>query len=299
MVTQPVSYREADTADGTNDLIGIPYRHEWIPADLIEVDRRYQRKLNAKWVDQLAKSFDPFLLDDLLVNRGPDGRYAVMDGQHRLLAIRAMGWGDQRVPCKVYDNLPESLQAKRFNVQQVRRSLTPQEKFRAALVEGDPIAVSIERSVAASGYRLNLDDGELSGGQIVGVSALRRVATSSRPGDLDVVLGILRDGFGGDVGPRHSVIEGVSMFNGKFRGEYDRPRLIEVMRRMTLSRIAAEGEDISRVIGGSTASGVAYHLWRTYNHRLSDARKLPEFSNSDGRRSRSNQPRGAAQAAQQ
>lgn len=281
MIAQPV---EDDARDETTNLAGIPYQHEWIEADRLEWDPAYQYFVLTSVVNRIATEFDPFLLDDLLVNRRDDGRMMVMDGKHRVLAVRKMGWGDQKMPCAVYDKLPIELEAKRFNVQIARRRLKPQEEFRAALLAGDPEAHEIEALVHKHGYVLNLSDSDLSGGKIVAVAALRKILRKRRRGILDIVLALAHEGFGTDHGPRHLLLDGLAVFVSRFGEEYDRRRVVEVMRRTSLNKVSADGVDAARVLGVATSEGVAFALWKHYNYRLSDDRKLPDFSGTGQRK---------------
>ena len=237
MVAQPLDHRETATDDSTlkptlaERLAGYPSEKQMVLASSLEVDHEYQR-IRIRWakVRQIASEFDPFLFDELAVNDRLDGHLAVMDGQHRLLALREMGYGDQNVPCRVYHGLPRELEARMFNRQDDRISLTPQERLKGALAEGRPDALQIVAIVASNGFAINFTGGELDGGKISAVASLSRVYRAYKAGDLDVVLRLIRDAFGVDRGPRGAVIEGIARFNAKFRGDYDRARLVEVLR---------------------------------------------------------------------
>lgn len=266
-------------------VVGYPYREEMVRASDLAIDPTYQREVRPSWVAAIADGFDPFLLDPLLVSRRRDGVLAVMDGQHRLLAIRRIGYGDQMVPCLVYDNLPIDQEARRFNTQDARRALKPQQRMRSLLVEGDPDALTVDAEVRRAGFRINLVDGDCSDGQICAVSALFKIVRDAKPGDLREVLELVRDGFGTGEGPRYFVLAGIARFHAKYRGRYDRARLVEAMRRMTLSRLAAEGTDYGRVAKVTTAEGVGRALVAAYNHRRPSRNQLPAWD-IDGRTGR-------------
>lgn len=267
-------------------LEGLPFRREAVLASRLEVGPPYQRSIDPRWVKQLAADFDPFLLDDLLVNETADGRYVVMDGQHRLEAIRAMGWGDQLVPCAVYEDLPQELQAKRFNVQATRKPLSAQQRFRAALFARQPDETAVAEIVAASGFALNLDDGKRDGGRISAVGTLLTLHRNYRGDLLAQALAVGASAFGTDLGLDASVLHGVGRFLARFRVEVDRRRLVEVLGKMSQGSLAADGSDAGRVLGKAKADGVAYAVWKAYNHRLSDDRRLPDFAAADGRKHR-------------
>lgn len=272
------------TTIADDKLMGIPYTQEWILADRLEIGPAYQRRIDENWVKRLAADFDPFLLDDLLVNRAANGRLTVMDGQHRLLAIREMGWGDQNVPCKVYDNLPEELQAKRFNTTDVRKRLTAADRFRSALIAKDPDALAVTAIVESAGFRINLTNGETDGGRISAVAAIIGIYKKNRAEILPAVLSVFTEAYGTKTGPVNGMLLGLAAFMTRFRDHYERDRLIASLRRLTPATVLAEGNDASRVLGRSSADGVAFAIWKAYNHGRQDAHRLPEFSATDGRK---------------
>lgn len=284
MVAQPLDTLEPATPQAR--LEGVPFRREAVLASRLEIGPAYQRSIDPRWVKRLAADFDPFLLDDLLVNKTADGRYVVMDGQHRLEAIRAIGWSDQRVPCAVYDDLPLELQAKRFNVQAIRKPLSTQQRFRAALFARQPDETTVAEIVKAAGFALNLDDGRHEGGRISAVGSLLWLHRNYRGDVLTQTLSVIAEGFGQDLGPDAAILRGIGRFVMRFRGEFDRRRLLDVLSRLSQGSLAADGGDAARVLGKSNSDGVAYAVWKAYNHRLGDDRRLPDFAAGDGRKHR-------------
>lgn len=65
----------------------------------------YQRPVNPKEVDRLIQNWDERLLDPVIVSFR-DGKFYVVDGQHRISAMRKMNGGNGLlVNCKVYSGL--------------------------------------------------------------------------------------------------------------------------------------------------------------------------------------------------
>ena len=65
----------------------------------------YQRPVNPKEVDRLIREWDERLLDPVTVSFR-DGKFYVVDGQHRISAMRKMNGGRGiMVDCKVYNGL--------------------------------------------------------------------------------------------------------------------------------------------------------------------------------------------------
>lgn len=71
----------------------------------------YQRPVNPKEVERLIREWDERLLDPVTVSFR-DGRFHVVDGQHRIAAMRRMNGGrGVMVTCKVYDGLTYAQEA--------------------------------------------------------------------------------------------------------------------------------------------------------------------------------------------
>lgn len=65
----------------------------------------YQRPVNEKEVNRLISQWDERLIDPVIVSFR-DGKFYVVDGQHRIIAMRKMNGGrDLMVTCKVYSGL--------------------------------------------------------------------------------------------------------------------------------------------------------------------------------------------------
>lgn len=275
MVAELVTERNDTTPDVGR--VGSAHQELWLVADELEIDRSYQREPRPAWVKAIADNFDPSLLDPLSVSRRRDGRLFVMDGQHRLLAVRSIGWGDQKVPCIVHNGLTIEEEARRFNTQDNRKPLNIQEKFRARLLERDPVSVRIQAIVGEAGFRLNLTGGDTTNGEIPGVGTLLRIVHAYGPEILRDTLEVIRDGLGTSIGPRSEIVDGIAQFIWRYPTDYDRGRLTAVLRTMTQDRLRAEGGDMSRVLGVSKSHGIGRVVLKGYNNRLNPKNRLPDW----------------------
>lgn len=127
----------------------------WVPlADLV-IDERYQRVLTApgrRMIQRIADGFDWRMYQPILIASTGDGRYAVVDGQHRAHAAAVAGLAT--LPAMVVPMTPVE-QARAFvGVNRDRIKLEAAAVFRAELAAGQPVAVEADRLVAAAGCRL-------------------------------------------------------------------------------------------------------------------------------------------------
>jgi hypothetical protein len=88
---------------------------KWLPVGEIEVDPTIQRPLNAAWAERIGRELDPDLMGVIHVSQRANGRYVVIDGQHRIYGVKnVFGNNGTLVECKVYEGLTKSQEAEFF-----------------------------------------------------------------------------------------------------------------------------------------------------------------------------------------
>jgi hypothetical protein len=174
-------------------------RSTYLPVSCMEMDPQTQRKLNRAWVKARVSDFDPELFGSIVISLRM-GRYLIVDGQHRVELLRLMGWGDQKVPCLLYEGLTLAEEAALFIGLAERRNARTFDRFRISIVAGDKAACDIDRIVRAQG--LCLSD-QKKDGAIAAVGALGRVyegagLAQSSPATLGRTLKLLKAAWGTD-----------------------------------------------------------------------------------------------------
>jgi hypothetical protein len=263
-------------------------RHEWVDRELCFVDQAYQREENPAWVAKTAKRFDPDLFDPLAVSLRPDGRYAIIDGQHRFRLAEMVGM--DKVPVLVHEDLTPEQESSLFRkFQSERRQLRPYDEFKAALFEAEPWAVDCSRMATEFGFKIGTESDREQSVTISGIRALWRVWDTG-PEILHATLKHIAEGW--QVGVRQrtdaSVIEGVGAFVASHQGKYDPERLRrvfageglpealspEVIRaRAAKERAASAGKGIAADGMFSRRWSVLYVVESAYNDSLSKENK--------------------------
>lgn len=184
----------------------------WVPISDIHVNPRAQRDLRPGWAAQIAADFDPDRFSPPLLSLR-DGKFYVIDGQHRIEAMRLMNWDDQQVQCWVYEGLSEAQEADLFLWHNNRKAVSAFDKFQTAVVAERSDETDINRIVLAQGLKV----AQGLPGSISAVGALKRVYGHG-PSTLTRTLRIIRDSYG-DEGLRAEVINGIGLMCARYNGE--------------------------------------------------------------------------------
>lgn len=126
----------------------------------IEVERlmiaEYQRPLTS-FVKRIVTGYNPQLLMPLPVSERRKGqKYAVIDGQTRAEALSRLG--KPLAPCLVYSGMTLQQEAGLFvAIQTERQAMTSASQFRAELIAGDPIAVTVQEVLNGHGMSVEVN----------------------------------------------------------------------------------------------------------------------------------------------
>lgn len=121
------------------------------PAE-VTVDRTVQRVLDQNRVTSIAGNLRLDSIGVPTVSRRNTSATIVLDGQHRLEALRVAGYGDRPMDMTVFTDLSIEEEAELFRLLNNTKQLTALVKFRLALVERDPETININDIVERNGY---------------------------------------------------------------------------------------------------------------------------------------------------
>jgi hypothetical protein len=125
----------------------------WMKIEGLEVDGRAQRPFSERRATKIAQEFDPDYVGVIHVSQRLDGRFYIVDGQHRVGAMRILGWVDQRVECKLYHGLTVAEEAKLFGKLNDFVRVARFDAFMARITARDPDAVAIDEIIRGCGLR--------------------------------------------------------------------------------------------------------------------------------------------------
>lgn len=249
-------------------------RLRWVPIGKMKVNDRAQRDMNPARVDHLAVNLDPELIGTPTVNER-DGWFYIMDGQHRVEALRLLGWEpEQQVQCWTYVGLTEEQEAEKFLTLNDVLQVNALPKFRAAVTAGREVESDIDRIVRSLGLCVTRDKVP---GAIGAVGTLQRVYGRSGPKVLSRTLRIARDAYG-DAGLEAAVIDGIGALCERYNGELAEDTAVERLQTANggVSGLLNKAETIRRQTGNAKGQCVAAAAVEIIN-RGRGGKKLPDW----------------------
>lgn len=245
-------------------------------------DPAYQRPLNEGRVEEMATAYDPALVGVLDVSdRGEhslDGRYAVLDGQHRwaMLVVAHTEHEDGHVVCNVHRGLTVADEAALFyELNTGRRQLSGFDRWVARRTSGDLNVLAIEEVLAR--YDVIVDKAA-SNRRVSATKALKEIVALGTPTLLDRTLevstqvyGITQDALDG------SVLAGLAQVLAYYGDqELDVPRLVTTLGGLSARQLRARSIALRDVMEGTAPRLVATVIVDEYNR--APGRRLQRFS---------------------
>lgn len=237
-----------------------------------------QREFKKAWGDRIATDLDLNKIGYPVVNHR-DGNFWILDGQHRIYALRQNGFENYDLPCEVYEDLTDAEMADIFLGRSATRAIAAFDKFHVACTAGYPRETAIRRAIESNGLKVGRRDEENTIGAI---GACGKVYDRSGDVVLGQTLRTLKHAFSGDpTGLDGVLIEGVGLvynrYNGKTNEKDMSARLSEITRgaHALLRRAEAQREKT----GNHKAQCVAATVVDIYNKGLGPraADRLPAW----------------------
>lgn len=240
--------------------------YEMIEVSKIEVPN-YQRNTNSRVVKQIVKNFKSAKLGVLIVSLR-DGKYYIVDGLHRLTALRMMG--HDFVMCEVHRKLSYEDEAELFYTQGNNRiNLTAGDIFIGKLEAKDEKAMSIEKTVKLNGFAVIRKGGKAKY-TIAAISMIYQIEKLFGLEHLDKTLSVIKNTWDGMAASTDAkILMGVALFLNNNGVEI--PKFIKRLSRIDPVVIIREGNsDISNKENKRFEAVIAnYYNKNTSKNRIS------------------------------
>ncbi len=252
-------------------------------ADL-SIDAKVQRSfLREDRVEKIVRNFNPHALGRIHVSLRKDRSIRVLDGWHRLTAVRRLTDNQGTIPATVFEGLTLQEEAKIFLDLNSGDRPTIIDRYKVSLVAGDEQTTAIDAILHAYGWQVGPTGASGTISCVVAIQNLyrRSVAEDQDPNLLQLAL-IVIGGAWGDAsdGAQAHLITGIGRFMGEYKDRVNLSRLIEVLRDYKdgprgLTRAA---KTLATAKGRKLPMVVAELLVDLYNRRLGDRNSLPSWT---------------------
>lgn len=175
----------------------------WVKLGDLVTAEQAQREYRPAWANKIAAELRLEGLGFPVVShRG--GVYYVIDGQHRIAALRIFGFAPEDLfQCECYETLTEAEEAELFLERNQVKTVAAMDRFRVALNAGRKVETEIDFTVRNQNLRIGK-------GGITAVGTLLNVFREVSSVGLGKALRIIRDAYG-HAGFESAVIEGIGL----------------------------------------------------------------------------------------
>ncbi|MCU1493895.1 MAG: hypothetical protein JWO62_1659 [Acidimicrobiaceae bacterium] len=248
---------------------------QWVAIADMKVNPAAQREFRQSRAEELASDFDLDAIGTIVLNRR-DERWYIVDGQHRVEALKLIGYGDQSILCDCFEGLTEQQEADKFLKLNDRLNVPAPERFKVGVTAGRKIPVDVRRVVMGCGLRIS-SNGDTN--SIGATAALESVYSVGGAAVLARTIAILRDAYGGASAAFSAEnLRGIGLLCRRFNGQLDDAVLIDRLAKMPGGAVGLRGKvaTTARAIGRPKAHCVAAVCVEAVNAGRG-GKKLPDW----------------------
>jgi hypothetical protein len=225
----------------------------------------YGRGLDHSHIKKIVSNFDERAFGRVIVSMRDDGRFAIIDGNHRREAALHLGIID--IPCTVFLDLTQEEEAELFVHYNMTKNLTALNIEKGLIAQRDKGAIERRQVLKRNGL-----DWAFKGcpGHVTCASAIKKVYETHGLTILADVVRILVHGFGSDsrrafIAP---TIEGTTLFWIRYRYTANDERLLSQMHLTDALDLMIRARKLATAFGETTATGFGRALLELYNKGL-------------------------------
>jgi len=228
-----------------------------------------REKLNQAKVNRIAAHLDMEKLGYPTINTLGD-QQRIIDGWHRIEALKAAGFEDLLLQVQTYAGLSEEEEADMFLILNDTLAVDAFSKFRAGVNANRPTESDIDRIVRANGLMITHNSSE---GGIHSPATLVRIYNRAGAEVLGRTLRIIRDAYGTS-GLESYVIDGVALVVTRYNSELKDDRAVEKLSaiRGGVKGLIGKANSIKLSLGQPKNQCVADAIVRTINSGRANGR---------------------------
>lgn len=247
----------------------------------LHVDPIVQRALDPHRAQKLADKFDAASAGALIVNHRSDGKYYIIDGQHRHAAALVSGY-DGKLNCVVHEALTIDREAAMFLALNDSKLVQAIDKFKMRVIAHDPAATEINAIIENYGWRVVQASRETCFAAPV---ALEKVYDGAgiltdnvpHPELVKAVMYTITKSWGHPYAAGHSIIVGgLGQLFARYADAVDLDKLTSEMSKCRPVDLVTKAKGIKDGQGGTVAAAMAKVLVGLHN-KSRRTKRLPDW----------------------
>ena len=254
---------------------------------LVDRDNDVQRTFNATHAQKIAAAYEPALFGLGTVSCRSDGKYYVLDGQHRCGAAVLAKRGHEPVPFQVYRDLTIPQEAELFQKLNAHKlKVDALSLFRTGVTAKNPVNVEIQRIVDS--FNLKIVGYHVDGGiaavttliaiyhQRVGVKPMKMAMPLPQSHLLSRTLSLLIKAWGHDRDAFDGLImRGIAAMLAKFGEKVEPDRFAKLLKKSgDPARCTGQIRSLQNISKKTGSAAAVDYLTNIYNRGLSEEKKL-------------------------
>lgn len=237
----------------------------WVPVEACYVDGNYQRPIRGGLIKRILSGFSWAKFGALVLARQDDGRFAVVEGQHRWHAAKLAGLPE--VPAVVLPQSGMEFEAAAFiGINRDRQAVTAVEQYWAGLTAGDAGARRVADVLARAGCDVVPEPGSAKPGLTSAVGAVTRSCDRYGEAATKTALVIIRAAWPTDAHAlRGTLITALARLARANAGAEFQDGMIAALRGQSFAQLTAHAEGFRKLSGGSAETALCKALVELHN----------------------------------
>lgn len=240
-----------------------------LPIKVLRVDK-YQKRIRENKVNNIVNNFDKSKLGVIHVSMRSDGTHFIFDGQHRIEALRRLGW--DFVLCLVFQDMDYEDEAGAFVGHHDVSKPTKLEEHYARLEALDQMSLDVQSVLDELGISVVSGGGRDS---LQSIGAVYEVFKRNGRTILYEVIYTIKESFGEEKNPyTQNMIKGLRDLFVEYGSKVDKKWLIKRLKRTNTHDLDLRANGFKTVHGFSKRESTKMAITQCYNHNKSDLLKL-------------------------
>lgn len=260
------------------------YSEEEIGVGALTIDHKVQRAaIDMAKVQNIVSNYNPDAIGVITVSRRDEDNQVVLDGWHRVEAVRRLTDNQGTVPARVFEGLTLQEEASMFLALNTTNQPKLYDRWNVRVTEGDPIAVEVTETLRHFGWKPNNQQAD---GSMCAIGSLERIYLLSEkaqvePNLVHATIMVLTKAWGHNrfavVAP---IFEGVGRLIAEHGSKLDLTNLIAALKEYKggPQSLHQEARVLANLRNVRIAMAVADQLTERYNKgKKSEKNQLPAW----------------------